>query len=386
MCWATRSVRLALRSAVGGAGDLSSSKVAHQSWGRHAWVNGEQVTMKAAVFFSSKDVHLEDLPEPRIGHGELLVRVAGVGLCGSDIDKILCEAVPPGTVLGHEIVGTVAGVGGGVEDFHIGERIAVAHHVSCQSCHYCDRGSDSKCSLFLSTNLYPGGFAELVRVPEPNVRLAAFSIPDDVTYEQAVFTEPLGCCVRAIERSRLTPGDTILIVGAGSIGLLLAQLAKLQDVKVLVSDLLPDRLDMARSFGVDIALNPMTDLFEGAVREVTSGRGVDTVISTMASQAVLEQALSLVRDGGLIHFFAGKRGGLKANMDLNELYEREVGLITTYSSSPRALREAFRLIVEREIRAEGLVSHHVPLSEVMKGVRLMAGQEARKVFIDVQSG
>jgi L-iditol 2-dehydrogenase len=341
--------------------------------------------MKAAVFFSSNDVHLEDLPEPRIGHGELLVRVAGVGLCGSDIDKILREAVAPGTVLGHEIVGKVAEVGKGVEGFQVGERVVVAHHVSCQACHYCERGSDSSCSLFRTTNLHPGGFAELVRVPEPNVKLAAFSLPDDVSYEQAVFTEPLACCFRAIERSRLRAEDTILIVGAGSIGLLLTQLAKLHEANVLVSDLLPDRLEMAHSFGADITLQPDADSFEERVRGATSGRGVDTVFSTVASQPVLDQALAVVRDGGTVHFFAGKRGGLEVTVDLNELYEREIGLITTYSSSPRALREAFRLIVEGRVRTEGLISHRMPLSEVLRGVQMMARQEARKVFLDVQS-
>lgn len=339
--------------------------------------------MKAAVFYSREDVHLEDIPKPNIGHGELLVRVVGVGLCGSDIDKIMCEAVPPGTVLGHEVVGTVAEIGEGVEGFQVGERVAVAHHASCGACHYCDRGSHSKCRLFLATNIHPGGFAEYIRVPPPNVKLTTFSIPDDVTFEQAVFTEPLGCCVRAMERSRLQPGDTVLIVGAGSIGLLFVQLAKLQRAKVVVSDLLEGRLTLAREYGADVVANPATDPIEELVREATAGRGVDLVLSTVASQSVLDQALSVVRDGGVIHFFAGKRGGLRVSLDLNELYEREVGLITTYSSSPRALREAFRLIVEGEVRTAELISHRLPLSDVLEGVRMMAEHKARKVYFEV---
>lgn len=339
--------------------------------------------MKAAVFYSKEDVHLEELPRPQIGHGEILLRVVGVGLCGSDVDKILYETVPPGTVLGHEVVGMVAEVGDGVESFQVRERVAVAHHASCGACHYCDRGSYSKCPLFLATNIYPGGFAEYVRVPPPNVRTTTFSIPDDVSFEQAVFTEPLGCCVRAMKRSRLRPGDTILIVGMGSIGLLFVQLAKLQRVKVVASDLLVDRLALAQEYGADVVANPAADSVGEIVREATAGRGVDVVLSTVASQAILAQAVSLVRDGGVIHFFAGKKKGLPVTFDLNELFEREISLVTTYSPSPRSLREAFRLIVEGEVRTAELISHRLPLSDVLQGVRMMAEHKARKVYIEV---
>lgn len=341
--------------------------------------------MRAAVFFTKNDIHIEDIPRPNIGPGELLIKVAAVGLCGSDIDKIIYEAVPPGTVLGHEVVGTVAELGEGVENFRIGERIVVAHRAACEECHYCERGSYSKCSLFRSTNLHPGGFAEFVRIPEPNVRLAAFAIPDDISYERIVFTEPLACCVRAIERARLQPGDIVLLIGLGAIGLLFTQLVKLQGAKVLGSDLLEDRLELAEGFGADVIINPSLDPLEDVVREITEGRGADTVLSTVASQPVLDQALSLVRDGGVIHFFAGRRGGLNVNLDLNQLYEREVGIITTYSSSPRALREAFRLIVEGEVRTAELISHRLPLSQVLDGVRMMARHEARKVYLEVVS-
>ncbi len=160
-------------------------------------------------------------------------------------------------------------------------------------------------------------------------------------------------------------------------------MVKLQGAKVLGSDPLADRLEFAKGFGVDVLINPNIDPIENIVQDATGGRGVDTIISTVASQPVLDQALSLVRDGGMIHLFAGKRGGLKVSLDLNELYEREVGIITTYSSSPRALREAFRLIVEGEVRTEELISHRLPLSEVLEGVRTMVRHEARKVYFEV---
>jgi L-iditol 2-dehydrogenase len=339
--------------------------------------------MKAAVFYNKDDVHIEELPRPEIGAGELLVQTAGIGLCGSDIDKITTEAVPSGIVLGHEVVGRVAEIGKGVEDFTLGERVVVAHHVSCQACHYCERGSHSKCALFKSTNLDPGGFAEFIRVPAPNVEAATFSIPDRITDEQAVFTEPLACCVRAVERSPLCPGDVVLVVGAGAIGLLFVQLAKLEGAKVLATDLLADRLDLARAYGAEWVAHPIQDPVEDIVEEASEGRGADIIISTVATQPVLDQAIQLVRDGGMINFFAGHRGGLEVTLDINELYEREVGIITSYSSSPQSLQKAFRLIVDGELRVAELISHRLPLSALLEGVRMMVRNEAMKVYFEL---
>lgn len=336
-----------------------------------------------AVFYGKEDIRIEELPTPEIGAGELLVKVRGVGLCGTDVEKIVHEAVAPGTVLGHEVVGIVMEVGEGVTVFQVGQRVVIAHHVSCGNCHYCDRGSDSKCSLFLSTNIYPGGFAEYIRVPAPNVQLGTFAIPDSTSFEQAVFTEPLACCIRAIERSRLLSHDTILIVGAGSIGLLFIQLAKLKEVQVIVADLLPERLRLAKELGADLILNPPQVPVAEYVREATEGRGVDLVLSTVASQAVLDQGMSLVRDGGTIHLFAGRRGGLPVRLDLNQLHEREITLATTYSPSPRHLREAFALIVEGKVHTEQLISHRLSLSKLLEGVTLMIEHKALKVYFHI---
>lgn len=339
--------------------------------------------MKAAVFYAKDDIRIEDHPIPQIGSGEILISVKGVGLCGSDIDKILCEAVPPGTVLGHEVVGTIAELGDGVDGYAIGDRVVVAHHVSCGKCHYCLRGSDSKCDLFRSTNLHPGGFAEFLRVPAPNVHSALFAVPDDIPNEEIVFMEPLACCVRAVDRSQLLDGDVILIVGAGSIGLLFTQLLKLHNTTVLMSDLLQNRLDIAVTYGADKKINPTKDNLEKVVQECTEGRGVDLVMITVASQGILDQAISVVRDGGLINFFAGKRGGLELTLDINEIYEREIAIISTYSSSPATLRKAFDAIVQGKIRTEGLITHRLPLSGILEGVNMMVNNEALKVFIAI---
>jgi hypothetical protein len=178
--------------------------------------------MKAAVHVGSSRLELREWPEPRVGAGELLVRLRGCGLCGSDLVKLAREAPTP-AVLGHEVVGEVAAVGPGVSRFALGQRVIVAHHVPCFACHYCRRGSPSMCREFKRVNLDPGGFAELVRVPAPNVAHATFTIDAGMSDETASFTEPLACCLRAIKRTGACAGDSVVVVGLGSIGCLLAQ-------------------------------------------------------------------------------------------------------------------------------------------------------------------
>ena len=332
--------------------------------------------MKAAVCVAGA-IELREWPEPVPGPGELLLRVSGCGLCGSDILKINA-AVPGPAVLGHEVVGQVLEVGPGVRRFAPGDRLVVAHHVPCFHCHYCRRGSPSMCRHFKRVNLDPGGFAELVRVPAPNVEHAAFRLPTEMTEETASFTEPLACCLRAVKRSRVAAGDTALVVGLGSIGCLLAQLLALDGVQVLASDLLKDRRALGRRMG---ALVFDTDaVLDAALREATDGRGADLVIVTAGGAAVLPAATARVRDGGTLHYFAGGAGE-SLPLSLGALYHRELTLTATYSSSPAELEEAFALLAGDRIRVEGLISHRLPLGRLGEGVELMRRHEAVKVYV-----
>jgi len=178
--------------------------------------------VKAAVYTGPGAIELREWPDPAAGPGELLIRMRGCGLCGSDIAKFVSGARAP-AVFGHEVVGEVARVGAGVTRFAAGQRVVVAHHVPCFDCHYCRRGSPSMCPHFKRVNLDPGGFAELVRVPAPNVEHATFALPAELSDETASFTEPLACCLRALRRAGVAAGDTALVVGLGSIGCLFAQ-------------------------------------------------------------------------------------------------------------------------------------------------------------------
>lgn len=340
--------------------------------------------MKAAVLREAGRVGPETWPRPVIGPGELLLRLRGCGLCGSDIAKVGVATTKVPLVLGHEVVGDVIEAGGEgptTQDRQtpsVGDRVVAAHHVPCGACHYCRRGSESMCAAFKTSNLDPGGFAEYVRVPVANVRHATFKIPAHVSDEAASFVEPLACCLRAMRRARVEAGDTTVVIGLGSIGCLFVQLARRAGARVAGVDLLRDRSELAHSLGAETAGTP--EITAPAVRDLSEGRGADQVIVTGGGAAVLAWAASVVRDGGSIHYFAGG-GGDALPLPLEVLYKRELTITTTYSSSPADLAAAFALIVKGEIATERLVSHRLPLDRLGEGVDLMRRQAALKVFV-----
>ena len=282
-------------------------------------------------------------------------------------------------VLGHEVVGDVVAVGAGVHRFAPGDRLVVAHHVPCFACHYCRRGSVSMCRHFKRINLDPGGFAELVRVPAPNVEHAAFRLPPELSDEAASFTEPLACCLRAVKRTGLVPGDTALVVGLGSIGCLLVQLLTLAGASaVLGDDVRPARRALGRSVGARVADDPPG--LDALVARVRDGRGVDCVAITAGGAAVLPAAAARVRDGGTLHYVAGGAGE-SLPLGLAALYHRELTIGSTYSSSPAELAEAFELLARGRVRVAGLISHRLPLTRLGEGIELMRRHEAVKVYV-----
>jgi L-iditol 2-dehydrogenase len=333
--------------------------------------------VKAAVYRGAGRLAAEDWPTPSIAAGEVLLRLKGCGLCGSDIAKIVDPTTKVPAVFGHEVVGEVVAVGAGVSNCAVGDRVVAAHHVPCGSCHYCRRGSESMCAEFKTSNLDPGGFAEYVRVPAPNTRHAMFRVPAHVGDEAASFVEPLACCVRALRRARIQPGDTTVVVGLGSIGCLFVQLLTHAGATVVGCDNLADRVALASRLGAD-AGGP-ADASASAARELSGGRGADQVIVTGGGAEVLPWVADVLRDGGAVHCFAGGAGNIP--LALERLYRRELTITATYSSSPADLTEAFRLIAGGAIEVEPLVTHRVPLESLASGVDLMRRREALKVYV-----
>jgi L-iditol 2-dehydrogenase len=334
--------------------------------------------MKAAVYRGGGRLVAEDWPRPSIGAGELLLRLKGCGLCGSDIAKIVDPATKVPAVFGHEVVGEVAAVGAGITSYVVGDRVVAAHHVPCGECHYCRRRSESMCAAFKASNLDPGGFAEYVRVPPANVQHATFRVPSHVSDEAATFVEPLACCARAVRRARVQPGDTAVVVGLGSIGCLFVQLLARAGAAVVGADPLPDRAALARELG-SVAGGSL-DAAAKDLRERSAGRGADHVIITGGGAAVLPWAAGIVRDGGAVHYFAGG-GGETLPLPLETLYHRELTITATYSSSPADLTEAFGLITSGAVQVERLFTHRVPLERLASGVDLMRRREALKVYV-----
>jgi len=334
--------------------------------------------VKASVYRGHGRLDTEDWPIPVIGAGELLVRLRGWGLCGSDIAKVLAPATRVPSVFGHELVGDVVAAGADVVGLAVGDRVVAAHHVPCGECHACRRGSESMCPGFKASNLDPGGFAEYVRIPEANVRHATFRVPAHLTDETASFVEPLACCLRAVRRSGVTSGDTAVVVGLGSIGSLFVQLLRRAGAAVIGVDPIEARAALAVTLGAHAAGPPAEAA--RAARTISDGRGADVVVITGGGADVLPWAADVVRDGGSIHYFAGG-GGDTLPLPLEHLYHRELTITTTYSSSPRDLADAFACLVAGEVDVSALITHRVPLARVADGVDLMRRREALKVFV-----
>jgi L-iditol 2-dehydrogenase len=344
--------------------------------------------VKAVIYHSYENIRIEQRPVPVIGEQEVLVRVSGCGLCGSDIIKIVQQASPP-VILGHELSGIIVERGRAVTELAEGQRVIVAHHVPCGECHYCRHGNYSMCPSFKVSNIDPCGFAEYIRVPTEHVRHTTLPLSDTLSDEEASFTEPLACCVRAVRRMSFMDGDAIAIIGLGSIGLLMVQAVKAlgkranKIVHTIGVDILPERLALARELGIDevlLAIPEETGLRD-ACYALTEGRGIDGAIITVGGAKPLLQALACLRKGGALSIFAAQAGTVPINIET--LYQQELSISSTYSSSPEDLRIALDLLTQREVQVERLISHRLPLEQFHEGVRLMRERAALKVYFQI---
>jgi L-iditol 2-dehydrogenase len=336
--------------------------------------------VKAILGLPSGGFALSDVPAPIIGEGELLLEMRACGLCGTDLAKLARPEESAGVRLGHEFAGVVRALGPGVSRYAPGDRLAVAHHVPCGTCWACRHGSESMCPQFKRTNVDPCGFSELIRIPEPHLAQVAFRLPDDLPDEEASFIEPLGCAVRAVERSGVLSGDRIAVVGGGGMGLLIAQTIQARGADAIVLDIAESRLALARELGIRMVLNPGPRGLGGTLADVSGGAGVDGLILTVMTEDLLREAQSAVRSGGRINVFADAGLDHRLRLDFSDLYHRELTVVSTYSSTPASLDEAFTLLAGRRVRVAPLISHRLPLSAFDEGVRLQREGRATKVI------
>ncbi|NQU06762.1 MAG: alcohol dehydrogenase catalytic domain-containing protein [Calditrichaeota bacterium] len=340
--------------------------------------------MHVAMYYDNNDVRLETMPRPEAGPGELVVKVIASGICGSDVLEWYRIKKAP-LVLGHEIAGEIIEVGKGVAGYNNGDRVFVSHHVPCNTCQYCLNGNHTVCETLHSTNFIPGGFAEYLLVPEINVDRGTFLLPDEVTYEDAVFIEPLACAIRGQRRANIRIGQTVLIIGSGVSGLLHLMLAKLQGAtQIITTDTVRYRLDMAKELGADYVFDAHEDVPE-RVLEVNNGSGVDFVIICAGVQSVFEQALRSVNQGGTILYYAPTHPEEKVPFSVFEFWNKQVTLTSTYANSPYDAALAIDLIRSGQILFDKMITHRFGLAETGKGFKLMAeAGESMKIIIEPQ--
>ncbi len=336
--------------------------------------------MKAIRLLETGVVELTELPVPSVGPGELLLEMRACGLCGSDLGKIFGGMpLKPPVPLGHELVGVVKAVGEGMQRFALGDRLAVAHHVPCGRCRYCRHGNESMCSQFKATNIDPGGFAEYVRIPALQVAQTAFVLPERLHDDVGIFMEPLACALRAVKRSDVQAGDQIVVVGAGGMGLLVAQAVAVFGARPICVDIREERLELARTLGIETTLNVAGADPQRALRSITEENGIDGAILTAVSASMVEAALGALRAGGMINLFADAGEAGRMTIDLGVFYRQELSLTATYSSTPVELKEAIRLLASGQIRTAPLISHRFDLSRFAEGARLQREGQATKI-------
>lgn len=338
--------------------------------------------MRVAVYYRNDDIRLEEMPTPRIGPGELLLKVSMCGICGSDVMEWYRIKTAP-RVLGHEAVGVISEVSEGVETYSVGERVFVSHHVPCNTCRHCLRGEHTACETLHSTNIDPGGLAEYARVPRINVDRGLFPLPDGMTYEEGVLIEPLGCVLRGQNRLGIRAGDTVLVLGSGVSGILHIQLARsIGATQIIATDINEHRLSYAERFGADVAIDAREDV-PNIVREANDGNAADRVVVSTAAIPAIRQAFKSVADGGRVLLFAPTPPGVEVPIDLNDLWGRQATVTTSYAASPADLAVALELIRSGHVRVGEMVTHRLGLADAGMGFKLVeeAG-ESLKVVVE----
>jgi L-iditol 2-dehydrogenase len=349
--------------------------------------------MKAAVYREAGRLAVEEIPVPEVGAGELLVRVEACGVCATDIKKIEKGLLPGPRVFGHEIAGRVARAGAGVVRFREGDRVVLHHHIPCGSCFYCGAGAYAQCEAYkrngTTAGFEPsgGGFAEYVKAFDWIVERGTIPVPEGVLPEEACFVEPVNTCLKAVRKAGVQKGQAVLVVGQGPIGLTLTQLVRWAGAEALVSDLLPDRLDAARTLGAAATLDARGDV-AGEVRRLTGGRGADVTLLAAVGRTAFRQALEATRPGGRVLVFAATSPGEMGEVDLGVLCASEKDLLTSYSSSVDAQDRAARLVFDREVQVRPLVTHRFPIEETPAAVALAArpAPGVLKVVVQMDGG
>jgi L-iditol 2-dehydrogenase len=346
-------------------------------------------TMLAAVYRGVNEVRLETVAVPEIGPGEILVRVHTCGICGTDLKKIATGSHSAPRIFGHETSGTVAAVGPNVAQFVVGDRVMVFHHIPCGECYYCRQKTFAQCETYKKVGCTAGfepsggGFAQYVRVMEWIVRKGTVRIPEGISFDQACFVEPVNTCLKGIERMAIQPGETVLAFGQGPIGIILSILAKRAGARVITSDLYSQRLTISKAFGLHNLVDASRQDPVEIARKQTDGRGADAAILAVGSNGLIRTAMDAVRPGGRVLLFAQTQHS-EATFDPAAVCMDEKTLIGSYSASIDLQGESVRLVMEREMDLEKLISHRFPLQQAIEALYLAAHPQPDSMKIVIQ--
>jgi L-iditol 2-dehydrogenase len=333
--------------------------------------------MKAQVFRGVNNLSYEEVPQPELAADEVLVKVKVVGLCQSDIKKILYPLYEPPRIFGHETAGEIALVGADVRDYRVGQRVVVMHHIPCMHCAYCLNENYSMCDVYKNVTTTAGfapsggGFADYVKVPGHIVRNGGLiPIPDAVSYERASFVEPTNCCLKAVKKAQIKAGDTVLVTGAGPIGLMFIMLCKYFGAKPIATDLIPARVQKALEVGATAAFDARDPDLAAKIHALTGDMGVDVSLLAVPSDKAFFQALDCTRKGGKILFFAEFPDAVEIPINPNLLYRREIDLMGSYSSSFRCQALSADIVFNNAIDIDALISDRYHLQDLDQAVDL----------------
>jgi L-iditol 2-dehydrogenase len=350
-------------------------------------------TMQAAVYRGVNDIRVETVSVPVIGAGEVLIQVHSCGICGTDLKKIHTGSHSAPRIFGHETVGTIAALGPGVDSFALGDRVAVFHHIPCGSCYYCRKKTFAQCPVYKQVGCAAGfepsggGFAGYVRVMDWIVKRGLVKIPEGVPFAQAVFVEPLNTCLKGVRSLNLSADETVLVIGQGPIGIMLASLARRTAHRVFTSDLYPERHAVAAKFGLDSPINASREDVVGVVRAATEGRGADAVILAAAGNALIRMAMDAARPGGRVLLFAQTQRG-EATIDPAAVCVDEKTLMGSYSASVDIQEEALRIVFEGYSQGYDLtrlVSHRFPLAEAQAALAIASQPTSTSMKILIEA-
>ncbi len=341
--------------------------------------------MKVGVYYNNKDVRLEERPKPDISAGEILFKVKACGICGSDVLEWYRLKKAP-LVLGHEATGEIVEVAPDVKKYKVGERVFVAHHVPCNLCHWCLAGHHTACETLHTTNYFPGGFSEYVRVPALNVERGVFILPNEISFEEGTFIEPLACVVRGQRMANFKPGQSVFILGSGISGLLHLLLAKAQGAGcVVMTDVNDYRLKMALELGADAAIDAKDDVIEG-LRKANHNQLAEQVVVCTGALSAFGQALKAVDRGGTILCFAATEPGVTLPVPVNDFWRNSVTITHSYGASPDDTKIAIELL-RNKVVVKKMITHCLGLKDIGRGFALVAeGKDCVKVIIQPEKG